>query len=231
MAVHLTEEARYAKDVQTLGSDHPWHRFVKHIPPGSRILDVGCGSGDLGRFLMSRASQVDGIESNSERAALARQHLHTVVTGEAGDATEKELCADYQVIIFSDVLEHIAFPEETLRWAMSRLAEDGRIIALIPNSANWKFRRKVLRGDWSYDDTGYFDRDHLRFYDVHTARDLGRRVGLRELAVEFHPERLPKPLDRWWRGACVAATRRPNLFAGHVLVVWQSGTSRASSPT
>jgi SAM-dependent methyltransferase len=219
--VYQTEETRYAKDVQTLGSDHPWHKFVKHIPPGSRILDVGCGSGDLGQFLRSRASRVDGIESNVERAARARQHLDTVVTADAGDESTTELRSDYQIITFSDVLEHIAEPEDALRWAMSRLAEDGKIIALIPNSANWKFRRKILRGDWSYADTGYFDRDHLRFFDVHTARELGRHAGLREVAVEFHPERLPKPLDRWWKGACVAAARRPNLFAGHVLVVWQ----------
>ena len=85
------------------------------------------------------------------------------MTGEAGPTIDAALPRSYDVIVFADVLEHVAQPDQILAWAASKLAVDGRIIALIPNSANWKFRRKMLHGDWSYAETGYFDRDHLGF--------------------------------------------------------------------
>jgi cyclopropane fatty-acyl-phospholipid synthase-like methyltransferase len=219
------ERTRYNKDVTTLEADHPWFRIRDHVLPGSRVLDVGCGSGELGSLISSRPATVDGIEMNPERAASARECLRTVITGDAGPSIDAQLQDPYDVIVFADVLEHIAHPEDTLRWAATKVTPEGRIIALIPNSANWKFRRKILWGDWSYGDTGYFDRDHLRFFDVRTARELGERSGLAEVAVDFVPERLPKPVNKWTEGAAFAARRRPNLFASHTLVVWRKGPS------
>ena len=149
------------------------------------------------------------------------QRLRRVANGLAGPAVDGALDDAYDVIVFADVVEHIAEPEPVLRWAASKLSGDGQIIAMIPNSANWKFRRKMMVGDWSYEDKGYFDRDHLRFFDVRTVRQLGSASGLSEVSVAYVPERLPKPLNAWRKGAHAAADRWPNLFAGHVLVVWR----------
>jgi cyclopropane fatty-acyl-phospholipid synthase-like methyltransferase len=226
VAAEGEERVRYHKDVPTLEPDHPWHRIHARIAPGDTVLDVGCGSGELGQLISATAASVDGIELNEDRAAQARAHLRTVVAAPGGPEADAALPGPYDVVIFADVLEHIAEPAPTLVWAASKLAPDGKILALIPNSANWKFRRKVLQGDWSYADTGYFDRDHVRFFDVSTARALGPEAGLRETAVEYSPGELPKPLNHWTRGAAFAAERRPNLFAGHVLVEWRAGAGQ-----
>ncbi len=209
------ERGRYHKDVETLAADHPWHRIRAHVPPDSSVLDVGCGSGALGSFLSSRTANVDGVEVNDDRADYARQHLKTVVTGEAGPSIDSALPRSYDVIIFADVLEHVVQPDQVLAWAASKLADDGRIIALIPNSANWKFRRKMMRGDWSYAETGYFDRDHLRFFDVRTARAagaVGRTPGdrgrVRRRAVAEATERLVEGC-RHRRQQAAQPVRRP----------------------
>ncbi len=215
------ERLRYGKDVATLDADHPWHRIRAHVPVAARVLDVGCGSGELARLLADRSDQIDGIEPNPERAENARRYMRNVITGTGGPVVDTSLPGEYDVVIFADVLEHMGYPEETLQWASSKLSPDGTILALIPNSANWKVRRKILKGDWSYADTGYFDRDHLRFFDIRTARELGRDVGLVEDDIEFIPGELPKPLRHWSRGARFATDRAPNLFAGHVLVIWR----------
>jgi len=222
VAAHDVEGGRYHKDVFTLDADHPWHRLRELVPPGTTVLDVGCGSGDLGRFLADRASDVDGLEPNAERAQVARQYLRRVVTGVTGGPSDSELAPAYDVIVFADVLEHIPDAPASLVWARDHLTANGRIVALIPNSANWKVRRKILLGDWSYADTGYFDRDHIRFYDVHTARRLGADAGLVEATVEFTPGELPKPFRHSLGAATWATAFRPNLFAGHVLIVWQA---------
>lgn len=216
------ERTRYHKDVTELEADHPWFRILERVPVGARVLDVGCGSGELGSLLTTRPARVDGLEMNADRAESARRHLRRVVTGTAGPSADGGLDDDYDVIVFADVIEHIADPEVTLRWAGGKLAPDGRIIALIPNSANWKFRRKILWGDWSYEETGYFDRDHVRFFDIRTTRELGLRCGLAELDVHYVADKLPKPVNTWRAGAAVAARKRPNLFASHTLIVWQA---------
>jgi 2-polyprenyl-3-methyl-5-hydroxy-6-metoxy-1,4-benzoquinol methylase len=220
MTPQPVERTRYHKDVETLDPSHPWHRIRQLVPLNAEVLDVGCASGELGEFLSPRTTRVDGIEPNNDRAAHARRHLRRVVAGMAGPAVGEQLRSTYDVVIFADVLEHMTEPERCLRWAGSRLSADGEILALIPNSANWKFRRQILRGDWSYADTGYFDRDHVRFFDVRTARELGQSAGLAEIAVEHVPGQLPKPFRTSWRGAIIATRLRPNLFAGHVLAVW-----------
>jgi cyclopropane fatty-acyl-phospholipid synthase-like methyltransferase len=212
---------RYHKDVETLADDHPWHRIRALVPAGARVLDVGCGNGGLGRFLMVDGREVDGIEPSPERAEEARQVLRTVVTGFAGPGASASLTGDYDAVIFADVLEHIAYPTPTLEWAGSLLSAQGRVIALIPNSANWKVRRKVLHGDWSYADTGYFDRDHVRFYDLRTVRELGPSAGLEEASIEHIPGELPKPIRYWTAAAARATAFRPNLFAGHELISWR----------
>jgi SAM-dependent methyltransferase len=221
VAANDNERGRYQKDVSTLDPHHPWFTLRDAVPAGSRVLDVGCGSGDLGRFLATCTTEVDGVEPDPSRAQEARRHLHMVVTGLAGPSVDDQLTGAYDVIVFADVLEHIASPDASLQWAASRLAPSGRVIGLIPNSANWKVRRKILKGDWSYADTGYFDRDHLRFYDVNTARLLGEAGGLRERSVRFVPGELPKPFRSWNAAAARATALRPNLFAGHILVVWE----------
>ena len=221
MTAQDSERTRYQKDVQTLAHDHPWHRLRALVPPRARVLDVGCGSGGLGRFLMVDGREVDGVEPNPERADEARRFLRTVVTGVAGPDASASLAGSYDAVIFADVLEHIAYPTPTLEWAGSLLAKEGRVIALIPNSANWKFRRKILKGDWSYADTGYFDRDHVRFYDVRTVRALGPAAGLEEASLEHIAGELPKPVRYWSAAAARATALRPNLFAGHELISWR----------
>ena len=89
MAAQNAEEARYHKDVLALAADHPWHRLRELVPPGSAVLDIGCGSGDLGRFLADRASHVDGLEPSAERAEVARRYLRRVVNGVTGGPTDR----------------------------------------------------------------------------------------------------------------------------------------------
>ena len=68
MAGLVDERVRYHKDVETLAGDHPWHRIHAHVPVGSSVLDVGCGSGELGGFLAVRTTDIDGVEVNDDRA-------------------------------------------------------------------------------------------------------------------------------------------------------------------
>jgi SAM-dependent methyltransferase len=48
--------------------------FVRHLIPGDRVLDVGCGSGRDLRWLQDQGMQVTGFERSAGLARLARRH-------------------------------------------------------------------------------------------------------------------------------------------------------------
>ncbi|MHB8246572.1 MAG: class I SAM-dependent methyltransferase [Acidimicrobiales bacterium] len=213
----MEEASRYRKPVVDIG--HPYHGIRRLIAPGELILDVGCGSGDLAEFLRDSGAIFDGIEANAARAKLAEQFMRIVEVGTIAPGFEPtKLIACYDTIVAADVIEHVVDPIAFLGWCREHLRSGGRILCLIPNSAHWSVRRKVLRGDWSYSATGFFDWTHVRFYDLSTISALPDDAGLVEVSRELFADFWPH--NRWpMRSYCLR--RFPNLFAGHALCEWK----------
>lgn len=191
----------------------PYARIRSLVRPGTSVLDVGCGNGKVGDYLRQAGAFVDGIEPSDSRVEVARSRLRYVSDQWAGPSfADPNIAPEYDLITFLDVLEHIADPAPVLAWAVSRLSANGRICALIPNSAHWSFRLKILRGDWSYEPFGFFDKTHLRFFDPDTMRLL-QPPGTAEVSIHF------SSFGPWSHPRLVAL--RPRLFAAHALIQWQ----------
>jgi len=50
-----------------------WKEIDQHFPPGQRVLDAGCGTGEDALHLMARGVQVDAIDASIEMVRIARQ--------------------------------------------------------------------------------------------------------------------------------------------------------------
>jgi 2-polyprenyl-3-methyl-5-hydroxy-6-metoxy-1,4-benzoquinol methylase len=130
-----------------------------------RILDVGCGVGATAAWLKSRypGSRTVGLEGNpSLREELSRNvdEAHIVdLDGTLPDVGAPDL------VLFLDVLEHLARPEQVLAQLTAAMPPEGTVIVSLPNVAHLSVSLPLLlRARFTYRDAGILDRTHLRFF-------------------------------------------------------------------
>jgi len=119
---------------------HPKHRltqyhdfFVERIRPGERVLDVGCGKGELAYDVAERTgATVVGIDRAAWALTFARsQFAHPRVTYVESDALTYEPDGPFDVAILSNVLEHVVERGELLGSLRTR-AHAQRILVRVP---------------------------------------------------------------------------------------------------
>jgi SAM-dependent methyltransferase len=132
--------------VELDGGIHAKHRlmryhdfFVERVKAGERVLDVGCGKGELACDLATRGgAHVTGIDVNRTSLAFARARFSSdrLELVEA-DALEWVPPRPYDVVVLSNVLEHVADRVGLLR-RLVQLARPDRLLIRVP----------VLERDW-----------------------------------------------------------------------------------
>jgi 2-polyprenyl-3-methyl-5-hydroxy-6-metoxy-1,4-benzoquinol methylase len=139
-----------------------------------RVLDVGCGAGDNARVLKSRGHLVWGVTTSAAEAEVAGQHCEGVWVGDVERMRLPPLgeAMAFDALLMSHVLEHLAAPRETLRRLAPMLRPGGLLVAAVPNMAFWGVRLRILLGDWSRDELGFFDRTHLQFWSYATRGEI-----------------------------------------------------------
>ncbi len=186
------------------------------VPPECRrVLEVGCGGGELGRLLRSRGHHVTGIELVPKMAERARCWLDRVETADIETDGFSFPPASFDAILFADVLEHLVDPWRVLREAVGVLAGGGVVVASIPNVQNIDVLCRLLRSRWDYRERGILDRGHLRFFTLHTIHSLFAQAGLTLEHVGYRYHR------RWWREllCLLTAGRARRLWTRQYLVV------------
>lgn len=152
---------------------------------GLRVLDVGCGFATTSARIQKLGNDVTGIDSSPEIEAVAAQRLSRVVHGDVLDVDLGD--AQFDVIIFADVLEHLPWPVSALKRYLRWLAPGGSVIVSLPNVGLWSVRFAHLLGRWEYDETGVLDRTHLRFFTRRSARWLIAEAGLTVARTTYNP--------------------------------------------
>lgn len=154
------------------------------------VLDVGCGFATTSQHIEKRGNRVTGIESSAEAVPVARGRLREVVHADLQQLDDvRRALGDrrFDVIIFADVLEHLAWPIGVLRAYTELLADGGSVIVSLPNVGLWSVRLNLLLGRFRYEETGVLDRTHLRFFTRTTAREMIESAGLRVVTRTYNP--------------------------------------------
>ncbi len=219
----------------------PWEvsgMIAELVPIGSRVLDVGCGTGALSVVLRDeRQATVVGIEPDVSRAARAAERGIDVHVGVLTPAL-RAVVGTFDVAIYADVLEHLPDPLGELVKVAPFLRPEGVVVVSVPNVAHWSVRLDLLRGRFRYARFGIMDATHLRWFTEETIRQVMDQAGLDVVRVQqtagtmllcYRETRLAKIPERW-RSRVVRRLSRvfPRLFGCQHIVV---GRFRAQGAT
>jgi len=174
--------AKYKKDINYYSRSRSWP-FLFNIRRGSKVLDVGCGTGVLGRLLQDNfGCEVTGLEIVEENYHKAKKTLDEVILGDVETMSFPENDFTFDYIIFSDSLEHLLNPDLVLERVIKLLNHNGKLLISMPNVRNFRVTLPLLFFDsWEYQEEGLLDKTHLRFF---THRSLINLLKSKKFNVE-----------------------------------------------
>lgn len=153
-------------------------KIYEQIPEGSTVLEIGCADGRLANMLsMKKKCRVYCVEKDPAMACIARGkcvEIHNIDIEITGLPYSEGF---FDFVVMGNVLEHMVEPGKFLKEVKKYLSDDGCLIYSVPSIVNWHSRLTIFSGKFEYSDSGVFDRTHLHFYDLNSAKKLASDAG------------------------------------------------------
>jgi len=172
------------------------------VPPGSRVLDLGCGDGALLAYLQrERGCTGYGVEINDGNVLACIRGGVNVIQFNLDEGLALFEDDSFDVVLQIDTLQHLRNAEVMLRETV-RVGRCG--IIAFPNFAHWPNRLRVLRGRMPVTRRlpyQWYDTPNIR---VGTHADMAALAERMDLAV----------LDQFGLQEGRVVRTAPNLWAG-----------------
>ena len=181
------------------------------VPPGSRVLDLGCGDGAMLDYLQrERGCSGYGIEIADDNVLACVKRGVNVIQLNLDEGLSMFDDASFDVVLQIDTLQHLRNTETML----VETARVGRIgIVAFPNFAHWPNRLSVARGRMPVTKRlpyQWYDTPNIRVGTFKDFEVLARKDGLRVL--DSFGIQNGEPVRRW-----------PNLLASVAVFKFERG--------
>lgn len=173
------------------------HRYTQYgaivgqIPKGSRILDLGCGDGNVSQLYLSKG-KVTGLDISQTALNMAKKKGLSTLLHDLNKLPLPFSNNSFDVIILTDVLEHVIDPLNLLIEINRIIISNGLLIITVPNFARLENRFRMLMGDPT--DILHWDKygdevEHLHWFTKGKLEYLLFKSGFKN--IKFVPTGLP----------------------------------------
>ena len=163
------------------------------IEPGSRVIDLGCGEGELLKYLLSHKNVIgNGIEQNESRAAQCIEKGLSVLQGDINKEVLDYPDNTFDYVILSQTLQQVYEPDTLIR-SMLRIGKKG--IVSFPNFSHWRCRLQLMSTGFApvtrqlpYE---WYNTPNIRVITIKDFRKFIEKVGfniLKEVAINTQSE-------------------------------------------
>ncbi|BAW95469.1 methyltransferase type 11 [[Synechococcus] sp. NIES-970] len=143
---------------------------------GKRILDLGAGNGALCSLLASSGYDVVGVEYDMQGVEIAKKTYPSIpfykfgVQDNPADLLKYE--EPFDVVVSTEVIEHLFSPHLLPRFAADVLKEGGHIILSTPYHGYLKNFALSLLNAWDKHHTPLWHGGHIKFWSKYTLSQL-----------------------------------------------------------
>lgn len=171
IAIHLFPHSKLRLDRSV--------RHLSHSRNGAKILDIGCGNGDFVRLASLLGWDAQGLDPDPSAVAAGRKAGLMVMEGGFPNVDMSD--GQFDVVILSNVIEHVHDPVLALREVYRILKPSGRIWLATPNldSAG----HHIFQNNWR----GIEPPRHLVIFNPSSLILACKRVGFKNLVFKRQP--------------------------------------------
>lgn len=182
------------------------------IEPGSRVLGLGCGEGDLLYALKTKKNVEErGIEISEQKVRVCIEKGLSVIQGDINEELSDYPDQSFDYVILSQTMQQVYDPPEVIR-SMLRIGK--KAVVSFPNFGHWKVRMQLMFSGYVpvTDQLPYewYNTPNIRVLTIRDFKRFARNVGftiVKEAAINTQ--------DRDMHGAMVSCF--PNLRATYGL--------------
>ena len=161
------------------------------IDQGSKVLDLGCGEGDLLQFLKKeKGIHGTGIESSEEKVSKCIDKGLQVLQGDIIEEILDYPDNAFDYVILSQTLQQVFEPHKLIK---ELLRVGNRIIVSFPNFSHWAIRMQILFSGYAPKNRQlpyeWYDTPNIRVITIKDFRRFVRNTGckvIKEVAINTH---------------------------------------------